>query len=203
MRIAIVGAGMAGLACAAALVERGHSPVLFDKGRGPGGRMSTRRVDAAGETLRFDHGAQYFTVRDPGFAAQVARWERDGVAARWPLAGEDTWVGTPGMNAPVRAMAGGHAVAWNTRVAALTREGKHWQLCGAGSGESFDAVVVAVPAEQAAPLLAPIRADLAERAANTRSAPCWTAMVAFAEPVATARTSSATRARSAGRRVTG
>ena len=45
MRIAIIGAGMAGLSCADALRDEGHEIALFDKGRGPGGRMSTRRVD--------------------------------------------------------------------------------------------------------------------------------------------------------------
>ena len=41
--IAIVGAGISGLMAATYLAEKGKAPVLFDKGRGPGGRMSTRR----------------------------------------------------------------------------------------------------------------------------------------------------------------
>jgi predicted NAD/FAD-dependent oxidoreductase len=44
MRIGIVGAGMAGLSCAEGLANHGHDVVLLDKGRGPGGRMSTRRT---------------------------------------------------------------------------------------------------------------------------------------------------------------
>ena len=61
MQIAIVGTGMAGLSCATRLAALGHEVALFDKGRGPGGRMATRRVEADGTLLRFDHGAQYFT----------------------------------------------------------------------------------------------------------------------------------------------
>ena len=57
MQIAIVGAGMAGLSCATRLAALGHELVLFDKGRGPGGRMATRRVEADGTMLRFDHGS--------------------------------------------------------------------------------------------------------------------------------------------------
>lgn len=188
MRIAIVGAGISGLSCADALVGRGHKVMLFDKGRGPGGRMSTRRVEVQGRMLRFDHGAQYLTARDPAFAAQVAGWERDGVAARWPEAGADAWVGTPGMNAPVKAMAAAHAIAWKTPVTALERVGETWRLAGAPAAGSFDAAVVAVPAEQAAPLLEPFQASFAEMAARTRSAPCWTAMVGFAERIRTERT---------------
>ena len=82
MQIAIVGAGMAGLSCATRLAALGHEIALFDKGRGPGGRMATRRVEADGTMLRFDHGAQYFTARDPRFVEQVARWEREGVLFR-------------------------------------------------------------------------------------------------------------------------
>ena len=89
MRIAIVGAGIAGLSCADALAARGHRVRLFDKGRCPGGRMSTRRAQLDGRDMQFDHGAQYFTARDADFVAQVRRWEDVGLAARWPPAGDD------------------------------------------------------------------------------------------------------------------
>ncbi|MEO9491375.1 MAG: FAD-dependent oxidoreductase, partial [Marinomonas sp.] len=49
--IAVVGAGMAGLTCANELAKAGFAPVLFDKGRGPGGRMAARRAEVAGETV--------------------------------------------------------------------------------------------------------------------------------------------------------
>ena len=38
--IAIVGAGISGLMAATYLAEKGKNSVIFDKGRGPGGRMS-------------------------------------------------------------------------------------------------------------------------------------------------------------------
>jgi len=85
MRIGIVGAGMAGLACAEELTRHGHAVLLFDKGRGPGGRMSTRRIQTSAGEAYFDHGAQYFTVRDDAFRRQVAGWASEGVAAAWPV----------------------------------------------------------------------------------------------------------------------
>jgi len=60
---AVIGAGMAGITCARTLVQAGHRVTVFEKSRGLGGRMSTR--DSAFGT--FDHGVQYFTVRDPRF----------------------------------------------------------------------------------------------------------------------------------------
>ena len=177
--IAIVGAGIAGLSCADRLRAAGWAVTLFDKGRAPGGRLSTRRIETATGTAAFDHGAQYFTVRDPGFRAAVARWQAAGLAAPWPEAGPDAWVGTPGMAAPVRDMASSHVVRFPVTVTGLAREGQGWRI----EGERFDAVAVAVPAEQAAPLLQPVAPAFAARAAATPSAPCWTVMAAFAEPL--------------------
>lgn len=183
MQIAIIGAGLAGLSAANALVAAGHTAVLFDKARGPGGRMSTRRTETERGLAFFDHGAQYFTARDPGFAAEVARWEAAGSAARWPAAGEGAWVGTPGMNAIIKGLAADHAVQWNCRIESLSREGAIWRLKHADGTETADAVIVAVPAEQVADLVAPHRGDWAQLAQATRSQPCWTVMAAFGSRV--------------------
>ena len=183
MRVAIVGAGMAGLACAHGLRERGHAATLFDKGRGAGGRMSKRRVATDAGERRFDHGAQYITAHDPGFAGQLRAWAEQGLVAPWPAAGERAWVGTPAMSAPVRAMADAADVRWNTRVDALAH-GDGWRVDHAGGREDgFDAVVIAVPAEQVAALVAPHLPALVALATGVPSAPCWTVMAAFAARV--------------------
>ncbi|HVF93465.1 MAG TPA: FAD-dependent oxidoreductase [Sphingomonas sp.] len=182
MKVAIVGAGIAGLSCATRLREGGHLVSLFDKGRGPGGRMATRRVDTPAGEVAFDHGAQYVTARHPDFVAAMSAWASAGVVARWPAAGADAWVGTPGMNAIVKHLAANATVFWNHRVDRILRADAGWRLDDGGAGV-FDAVVVATPAEQAAPLLAPHDPIMASEALSCRSTPCWTAMLAFAEPV--------------------
>lgn len=189
MRIAIIGAGMAGLACGERLRAGGHAVTLWDKGRGPGGRMATRRIATPAGTalfdqVAFDHGAQYFTARDPDFAARVAGWAAAGHAARWPAAGPDAWVGTPGMNAPIRAMADAGDVRFGTRIDALVRTGDGWGVRGDGVAEDgYDAVVIAVPAEQVAALAGAHAPAFAAQAQAVRSAPCWTLMAAFAAPL--------------------
>ena len=55
---AIIGAGLAGLSCAQALLLAGHTVHVFDKSRGPSGRMSTRRAEGAAGPWQCDHGAQ-------------------------------------------------------------------------------------------------------------------------------------------------
>jgi hypothetical protein len=177
----IIGGGMAGLSAATALADTAARIIVLDKGRGPGGRMAARRVEIAGEQVSFDHGAQYFTARDPAFREVVAAWEAAGVAARWLVAGEDAWVGTPGMNACVKAMAAGLDVRWNVRAERLRRDGALWRV--EADAEVFHAatVLVAVPAEQAAMLMADVAPDFAARAASVASAPCWAVMAAFPE----------------------
>lgn len=186
MKIAIVGAGLAGLACAEALQIGGHAVILFDKGRGVGGRVATRRVPAPSAEIAFDHGAQYFTTRNPGFTAVVRGWEAEGVAAPWPDAGDDAWVGTPGMNAVAKAIARPLAVHWNSRVDAIRRVGRSWFICPVAD-EAFEAVIVATPAEQAAPLLIAHDPAMAGMAQACPSDPCWTAMIAFDDRLAIAR----------------
>ena len=181
MRIAVIGAGLSGLACAEALAASGRVPVLFEKSAGVGGRMSTRRLQTPLDEAGFDHGAQYFTVRDPGFGAVVAAWRAAGLAAPWPQAGEAAWVGVPTMNAPMRALAERREVRRSQRINRLERLRSGWRLLGEGvAADPYDAVVVALPAEQAAALLGPVAPSLAQVAADTPSAPCWTVMASWA-----------------------
>lgn len=182
--ILIIGGGMAGLSAATALASTGQRMVVLDKGRGPGGRMAARRAEIAGAPVSFDHGAQYFTARDPAFRAVATQWEAAGVAARWPAAGEDAWVGTPGMNACVKAMAAALDVRWGVRAERLEQAPGGWRVTAGEVTFTAATVLVAVPAEQAAVLLAEPAPDLAALAARVTSAPCWAVMAAFDEALA-------------------
>ena len=175
MRIAIVGAGMAGLACAQAL--RGHDVALFDKGRRPGGRLATRRVDG----LMFDHGAQYATARGPAFQAFIDR-AGDLIAPWDPAAKHPRWVGIPGMSAFARAAEQGGigSLHLQCQIRAITREGPAWHLHhDGGSAGPFDRIVLALPAPQAALLLAALGQALAAPVAAIAMQPCWCLMLAF------------------------
>ncbi|WP_428396037.1 NAD(P)/FAD-dependent oxidoreductase [Lichenicoccus sp.] len=177
MRIAIVGAGMAGLACAQAL--RGHAVTLFDKGRRPGGRLATRRV----EGLMFDHGAQYATARGSAFQAFIE--QAGDLVAPWdPAVKHPRWVGVPGMSAFARAAEHGGigSLHLQCQIRAITRDAEAWHLHhDGGSAGPFDRIVLALPAPQAAPLLAAIGHPFAARVGAVAMQPCWCLMLAFSE----------------------
>lgn len=78
-RVAVIGAGMAGAACAQALTERGIAVGMFERGRTGGGRMSSPTV----HERRVDLGAAYLTAKDGSFSAQVEDWVRRGLARPW------------------------------------------------------------------------------------------------------------------------
>ena len=193
---AIIGAGIAGLAAGQALQSAGQRVQLFDKSRSTGGRLCTRR----GEDWQADHGAQYFTARDPDFAAQVQRWLQNGVVAQWhprliTLGGDGghrldaalpRYVGTPRMGAPARQMSQGLSVQTQTTVNALHHVGDRWQLHTLEHGllpQNYDCVLLALPAAQATTLLQTCNSVLASATADVTMRGCWTLMLRFDAPV--------------------
>ena len=203
-RIAIVGAGMAGVTCARTLAQAGHLVTLFEKGDAVGGRMSTRESPFG----TFDQGAQYFTVRDPRFAKALETvpglckpWSANtvrvldelGRIAAASLPSKDPhWVPRPAMSALASRWAQplGEQVHLQTRVIRIERDPmsvKRWQLRTNGDGDThrvycgFDAVLLAAPAAQSRDLLE--RSDLAKKLSRqmdaVKMAPCVTLMLAF------------------------
>lgn len=177
VEILIIGAGMAGLACARRLSAAGLAPVVLDKGRGVGGRMATRRVMLGDAALRFDHGAQYFTARDEGFSGLLA--DMGFACAPW-ADGADAphLVGVPGMSSFPRAMAAGLDVRLAVEVTALRAGPSGWVVEAGAQRFTARQVILTVPAPQAVRLLGDIH-PLHRPLAAVSMAPCLTLMAAF------------------------
>ena len=201
-RIAVIGAGIAGLSCTTALQQAGFAVSVFEKSRGAAGRMSTRRGgDESAESTMWqcDHGAQYFTVSNAAFQTEVDRWCEAGVAALWAprlkiLGGatqrddeqKQRYVGLPRMTAPANFLAEKIALRTQATIKQLQRDEDGWRLVSAERGlidERFDAVLLAIPAPQAMALLPSAASALAATATAIRMRGCWTLMLQFASAV--------------------
>lgn len=201
-RVAIVGAGIAGLACARELLAHGVDVVVFDKGRAPGGRLAIPRA----AELVVDLGAQYFTARDPRFEPVVREWIGEGVVARWEgrvraLPARDAeildtpplerFVGTPTMSALAAPLARDVDVRAGHRVDVIEWRAGRFSLRGAvgapgvtlgprdvASDEAFvafgafDVVLVCLPSDQAAPLLRAVPPAFADTVTSVHCEPC-------------------------------
>jgi predicted NAD/FAD-dependent oxidoreductase len=198
-QIAVIGAGISGLTCATALAGRAYPVAVFEKARGPGGRMSTRRVPDLGVGADFDHGAQYFTVRSPELSSHVQRWSTEGVVAPWHARfiaiGPDgidessrqtqRVVGTPGMNAICRRLAASLDTRFGVQISAIEKNRERWTVLD-DAGDTvgtYEVVLCTAPAPQTEKLLRGVAPAIAARAATVRMQPCWSVLVAFADPV--------------------
>ena len=187
-RLAVIGSGLSGLTVAKRMQDAGWAVTLFEKARGPGGRMSTRRRDGG----QFDHGAQYFTARSPAFAQAVGRWQQAGVVAAWngtfalwesgalhPDPSERVrWVGSPRMSALTRHLSEGLTIQSGHRVIAMDQGLEGWSITTEHgvAPEMFDWVVLTCPGPQSKGL-APADSPVHARAAGLHYSPCWAAMM--------------------------
>lgn len=188
-RIAVIGAGVAGAVCARQLAQNGQTVSVFDKGRSVGGRLAQRRRDGA----VFDHGAQFIRAREETFTALLEAGIQAGVVARWSAVesdGRPVYVGVPSMAAPLKLILGELDVHTECRITELELKGKSWWL-RASTGHKqgpFSAVALAVPAPQAAELLATLGDQAPERLVAAteaaKMAPCWALLLAFDPPLA-------------------
>ncbi len=188
-KVAVIGAGVAGLTCARVLRRAGCFVEVFEQDRIIGGRMATTRLGL----VPFDHGAQYITARSEKFKAYVNELTGTAYAAPWQpknSSGENAsqlaewFVGTPGMSSIVRPLAEGVRLHNDRRVHTIRRLEKGWYLWFEDEDRvgPFHAVAVATPAPDALLLLGRYE-DIAHSIEGVRISPCWAVMVRLDERI--------------------
>ena len=207
---AIIGAGMAGIACARTLVQAGHQVTVFEKAEQVGGRTATHDTPHG----NFDAGTQYFTVRDDRFAQALATvpgvcrpWSANSVrvldatgqvASPSQPPNEAHWVACPGMDALAKIWAQplqqDGQLHTNAHVVCIERDRLQpsgWQLSvenAAGEQQvhaGFDAVLLTLPAPAARALLvsSDLHTPIIDTMGGATMAACWSLMLAFPQAV--------------------
>lgn len=176
-KIAVVGAGIAGLSAARHLQEAGHQVVVWEKSRSLGGRCSSRLWEGS----VVDHGAQYFTLRDPDFRSTVETLCPDCIlpitapiltetGSVLPLSSE-RFYHRSGNNRLGKALATGLDVRLDAPVESIAPDHGGWRI----GDDTFDSVILTPPWPQASALL--------EIAGGKNSfLPCLTAIFAYQQP---------------------
>ena len=192
--VAIIGAGVAGLSCANQVKALGFQVCIYEKSRGVSGRMSTRKS----EDWTADHGAQYFTARDPLFVKELNRWMDADAAAIWnprlKVFNENQWmdspstenryVGTPAMNSPGKYLAKNLPIEFNQTIDHITYDQGKWHLHSIEAGDieqAYDWLILALPAPQTIALAKSIAPSIEALAINADMQGCWTVMACFDE----------------------
>ncbi len=189
-RIAMIGAGLGGLMCSRILQDHGFDVRLFDKSRRAGGRASTRN---AGDGLQFDHGAQYFTIRDSSLGRYLESWISDKHVTEWKghivaieengkfgeLASQQRYVGSPCMESLPEHLATDLSIQFETEVERVLRMDHGYQLSGCGNRDlgEFDIVLWNCPPLQTKKQL-PADCNWQGRLGRVEMVPCWAVMIA-------------------------
>lgn len=186
-KIAILGAGMAGLSCAHHLREAGLNPVVFEKSGRPGGRMSTRVTEKG---FVFDHGAQFFRAKGHAFAQFVTELEAQGHAKTWDaIANTDPVdpikpmkVGNGAMNELFVTIAKELDIRFRTLVEQVTEtsSGFNLHIRDSETIEVFDKVISTIPVEQVRSVFCE-QEDLLQQCSSVSLQPCWAGLFGFDE----------------------
>jgi renalase len=188
--VVVVGAGIAGLACAAELSSAGVPVRVRERSRVSGGRLAARRFDGRPADL----GAAYFTVDDPGFADLVRRWQAAGLAREWtdtfvayecgaggapaggprPVPGPMRWAAPAGLRSLAEQLAADLPVETSAPVERIAPG-------PLVDGEPARAVVLAMPGPQAARLLDPRLTAAVAAAGSQRWSPVLAVVLRYAD----------------------
>jgi len=166
MEIVVIGAGISGCSCARTLSDAGHSVTVVEKGRGVGGRMATRRMNGA----RIDHGAQFFTARDPRLQNINQKWLNEKRVVKWydrvpgldDIPSDMRYRGRTGMTGPAKSLTQNCSLALNFFVERIERK-KKWKIEereGEGRVLEADQLVITIPSVQMLDLLKRSGVDL-------------------------------------------
>lgn len=190
-KIAIIGAGLAGLTLASQLKTKAEVTV-FEKSRGIGGRMATRYAD----NYEFDHGAQYFTAKSQAFQtflkpyiekAIVKDWQpklvtinNDSIKSR--ISNNPSYVASPRMNALAKEMASELNIKGETQIERIEGASGNWNLYDKQSNAHgpYDLVVSAIPSHQAIMVL-PNEVSYQSKLKTVKMDACFSLMLGFEE----------------------
>lgn len=195
--VLVIGAGIAGLSCARALVDAGRAVLVLEKSRGVGGRCATRRIE--GQPV--DHGPAFIHGSDPAFLELLDGLGSEVLLEGWPariqgagrpclprafVPGERCVALRPGLSFLAKSLARGLEIRLNTRVSAVRQAGGGWGVeDDSGTTHSAGTLVLTPPVRQTVTFLETLRGvsreldGIVALLSMMSSLPCLTVMAGY------------------------
>ena len=194
--VVVVGAGVAGLACAKKLASNGLNVKVIEKSDRPGGRCTSVKLSEG----IYDHGAQYFTARETEFQKVVQSLKENkyvdelNISVRKfsedsqmiDLPSETRYIGVPTMGAIAEGLSMDLSIHYSSQVMSLTRCNGTWEITTLEDRKKTvfhqaDIVVLAMPVDQI------LQLDASKKfkscVGDFRMSPCWAVMLSFDQKI--------------------
>lgn len=187
MKIALIGAGAAGAACVSVLRSRGADFCVFEKSRGVGGRLATRRISGCVPTgdIFYDHGTPQFNLSAPMLNQLLVSLKPQTIES-W---NNDSLIACPSMPQLVKDLLNQSQVTTNFEVDAIEGKAGKWFLREKKSPETstaktigpFDQVILTAPGPQARAILRETNCSWKDQIETIAYSPCWVLMVSLSK----------------------
>jgi len=190
-KIAIIGAGMTGMTISSILRKK-FNITIFEKSRGVGGRMSTRRA----EPYFFNHGAQYFKITNEKFRAFLRSLLNEKIIRPWNanyveiknkvIIKKEKWenstapyIAYPKMNSVIKYLADEFSINLSCKITRIEKISNEWFIYDANSNEygPYDWVIFTIPPKQVTEILKSFKYLNIIKKIKMRS--CFTLMLGF------------------------
>ncbi len=192
--IAVVGAGVAGLTCARKLQQAGRRVVVFDKSRGLGGRLATRRLAGT----HADHGVCYLQPKGAAFGRLIDELVSRQILRVWtkgihhlsangvlqpPVKFAPCYASPTGATAIAKYLGQNLEIINGQAITEVSPKaiGSGWQLSSADGQWNAEQVVVAVPPAQALAMAGPIDPQCSDQMSLVNFTTSITAIAVFAQ----------------------
>ena len=173
--IIIIGSGIAGLAAANYLSSKNFNVTVLDKGKYPGGRISTRR----GKDFIFNHGAQFFTAKSNEFKNICKRAVNDNVLVHWEtVSKKNRYIGNPDMREFSFWLSKNLSMYQDTCVERLDYND---QFIVYTNNKKFicDGLIITAPSFQTASLIKNLDQNICKLIEKVEYFPCWCVMLSI------------------------
>ena len=174
-KIVVIGSGVAGLAAAKQFNSQNFDITVLDKGKYPGGRISTRK----NKEFIFNHGAQFFTAKSIEFNKICQLGVNDKVLINWnTFSKKKKYIGNPDMrefsfwfskNLKIYQETLVERIEYNENFSIFTNNKKF----------NADGLIITAPSSQTAVLIKNLDSQIYKLIENVTYFPCWCVMLSI------------------------